>query len=82
MKVNVDLNDSDIFLHLYLLDDFKAGVLTKFLEYFDEGYEIWEEEEKQRDIDKIIYQINDALLLGQKKRLIAFMERLIDKLKE
>ena len=82
MKVKVDLNDFDIFLELYSFNGFRAGVLTEFLRHFDEHYEFWQEEDKQKDIDKIIYEINDELIPEYKKSLINFMERLTDKLKE
>ena len=80
MRVNVDLDDFDIFSSLYSFDDFRVGVIAEFFRHFDENYDIWQEEEKQRDIDMIIYQINDKLSSEYKKKLVAFMERLTNKL--
>ena len=81
MEVGVKLNDFDIFFHLYLKEGFRVGVLAEFIECFD-NYERWQEEERQRDIDKIINQIDSELCPTYKEMLIAFMNRLVDKLKE
>lgn len=79
MKVDVKLSDFDIFLRLYSFNGFKTGVIVEFIEYFD-GYEFWQEEEKQNEIEKLITEINEGLSFEQKQKLVAFMKRLTDKL--
>ena len=79
MEVNVKLTDFDIFLRLYSFDGFRVGVIVKFFEHFD-GYEFWQEEEKQNEIEKLISEINEGLSFEQKQRLVTFMKRLTDKL--
>jgi hypothetical protein len=79
MEVNVKLTDFDIFLRLYLFDGFRAGVIVEFFKYFD-GYEFWQEEEKQNEIEKLISEISEGLSFEQKQRLVTFMKKLTDKL--
>lgn len=82
MNVKVEMDDLDIYLRLTdLHGNIRTGVLIEFFKYFD-SYEPWQEEDKQEKINKFISQINDALSPEYKERLITFMEKLSDKLKE
>lgn len=82
MNVKVELSDWDIFHGLVGFNyQIRTGVLIKLIDYFD-NYESWQEEEKQEAINKVIDQINAALTLEHKRKLISFMERLSNKLKE
>lgn len=82
MKVKVELSDWDIFHGFVGFNyEIRTGVLIKIIDHFD-SYEYWQEEEKQEAINKIIDQINAALTPEHKQKLIAFMERLSNKLKE
>ena len=82
MNVSVKLNDWDIFHELVGFNyQIRTGVVVKLIDHFDK-YEPWQEEDKQEAINSIIDQINAALTPEHKQKLISFMDRLSNKLKE
>ena len=77
MKIDVKLNDWDIFCEMFLYNDFRVGVLSEFVKYFN-NFEVWEEDEKQEEQEKLVQAINEGLTIEEKEVIAEFLKRLLN----
>lgn len=79
VDVKINMSDWDIFYELFLRDEFKVGVISEAINYFD-SFPAWEEDEKQNICKQTIQTIKKSLSTDEQEVFVHFLKFLLKNL--